>query len=207
MPLILSIALFFLGTGFFSSYFSNFLDQVLFGISGWWIYPLFSVLLKIGLYLSLSTLFAYGLFSIFSIIASPFHLYLAEALCLKNNYPVVTEIKNQIKLFFFLLKISIKKMLLFSALGILFFVLSFVPVVSIFANFAIVWIIALDSMDYIMELKAVGLVQRLKFSFTFFPFFLGLSFFLSLSVLVPGLLLIVFPFTVIGSTQYFIKQI
>lgn len=208
MPLILASLLFFLGNFFSISYVAGFVDATLQAISAWWVYPLLAGVLKATLWFSFSILLLYGLFSIFSIISSPFHLFLAESLCVERNSVAVAELKlsKKIRLFFFLLRVSLKRLLLFSILGLIFFILSFLPVVSVFSNFAIMWVISLDSMDYVMELKALPLMKRLKFSFSFFPFFLGLSSFLSISFIVPGLLLVLFPFIVLGSTQYFLEN-
>lgn len=209
MPLIFAGLLFFIGNFISISYISTFVESTLVSMSAWWVYPLLAGLLKATLWLSFSVLLLYAVFSIFAIMASPFHLFLTESLCLQKKFPIAVEFQmgRKIKLFFFLLQVSLKRLFIFSILGTLFFVLSFLPVVSIFSNFAIMWIISLDSMDYVMELKALSLSERLKFSFTFFPFFLGLSSFLSLSFLIPGVLLIAFPFVVLGATEYFIENL
>ncbi|MBE8221584.1 MAG: hypothetical protein HAW60_02525 [Bdellovibrionales bacterium] len=208
-PLIFAGLLFFLGNIISISYISNFVDGSLESVSTWFVYPMFSGLLKATLWISFYILLFYIIFSIFSIISSPFNLFLAESLCEKKNFSIAAELKvlKKIKLFFFLLKVSLKRLFIFSILGAVFFVLSFLPVVSVFSNFAIMWIISLDSMDYVMELKAMPLIKRLKFSFTFFTFFLGLSSFLSLSFLIPGALLIAFPFIVLASTEYFMENL
>lgn len=209
MPLIFAGLLFFAGNFFSISYLSKFIDNTLVFMSSFWVYPLLAGLLKATLWFSFSILLLYVVFSIFTVIASPFHLFLVESFCKKKNSSVATEVtvKKKIQLFFFLLQVSIKRVVFFSILGLLFFVLSFFPVISIFSNFAMMWIIALDSMDYVMELKALPLLSRLKFSFTFFPFFLGLSSFLSLSFIIPGILLVAFPFIVLGATEYFMDNI
>lgn len=208
IPLILSGLLFFVGNFLSISYISVFVEGALLSMSSWWVYPLLAGLLKATLWFSFSIFLLYGIFSIFSVIASPFHLLLAESLCLQKKFPIASELRmgKQIKLFFFLLLVSLKRLVIFSVLGLLFFILSFLPVISIFSNFAMMWIISLDSMDYVMELKALPLSKRLKLSFAFFPFFLGLSSFLSLSFLIPGSLLMAFPFIVLGSTEYFIEN-
>lgn len=209
MPLIFASLLFVTGNLISTFYLSSFVENILASMSAWWMYPLLAGLLKATLWFSFSILLLYIAFSIFSIIASPFHLFLAESLCSQKKFPIVIElqIKKKITLFFLLLEVSLKRLFIFSVLGGLFFILSFFPVVSIFSNFAIMWIISLDSMDYAMELKALSLSKRLKLSFTFFPFFLGLSSFLSLSFLIPGSLLIIFPFIVAGATEYFMENL
>jgi len=65
-------------------------------------------------------------------------------------------------------------------------------------------VLAFDSMDYAFEANFLGLKQRFSFFGAHFSCFLGLAGSLAITSLLPGLLFVIFPLFVAGSTKLFV---
>ena len=156
--------------------------------------------LYVALFLGLGALLIYVIFSLATIISTPFNTVLAEAtvgFIAKKKYKSPLSFLSRT---YFFLKITIKKLIIFSLLGLCFLGLSFVPLLSFISIFFILFVLVMDSLDYAMEYYDMSLKNRLLFPVQNFFLCLGMVVFASISLIVPGFILILFPFQVIGAS-------
>jgi CysZ protein len=95
--------------------------------------------------------------------------------------------------------VSLLKTLLLLAVGFILFVFSFLPVLNFFAVGGALMILALDCMDYSLEALGYGFRQRMAYFVKNPAQWLGMSLGLGLTLLVPGLTLLVIPGAVTGA--------
>ncbi len=170
----------------------------------YWIFPF----VKLTLFFVLFFLFFYSFYSLHTLVASPFYSLLAENTLRKEGF--INQKFSLMQSLLLVLKMtwaSLIKIFIFSVffLFILFFsfFFSFLSWPLLFWPF---FVLAYDSMDYSFEVLGKNFFQRLSFLKQYFPFFLGLGFFLCLANLLPVLgPLLAFPFSVSGSAGYFKK--
>lgn len=79
------------------------------------------------------------------------------------------------------------------------FVSAFLPGVNMIAAFFAFVVLAMDSSDYAFEARTMNFAQRLTYVRSNWPEYFGMASFLALTALIPGLILLVMPFAVIGS--------
>lgn len=143
-----------------------------------------------------------------SIIASPFYSIMAKAVLIKEQalvekkFILMDEIKLAIKMF----TTSALRVLLIATVGVMLFAISFFPILGLLAGFCFFILIIFDVSDYALESLGFTLIQRIVFVKSNWPEFLGMTFFLSLTSFIPGLLIMLAPFSVIGSA-YIISKI
>jgi CysZ protein len=137
-----------------------------------------------------------------SVLASPFYSVIAEktlALLGKNadeKVPFLTTLKRSAVMFW----VSIVRGLLLLTLGLFLFVASFLPGLNLFVAFFAFVILAFDSTDYAFEAKNFTLTDRLRFFRQHFVVYCGMGAFVALTAFLPGLILLVMPFAVVGAT-------
>lgn len=102
-----------------------------------------------------------------------------------------------------MLRVALVKAFLFLSLGALLFLLSFVPVVNVFAVFGALLLMAFDLLDYSFEAMRFGLRRRLRMVARHKRMWAGMAAALGLTTLVPGLTLILAPGAVIGAALIF----
>lgn len=205
LPFVLNILIFMLGI-YVGFGFSEFLLARAFGFvsldsSSWYFsliyYPI--IVLFWIVFLSILSLF---IFLVASFIASPFNSLLAEKslVVLKvienPRRSLVGELKFAIKMFM----ISLVRMSLLLIIGVGLFFASFIPGLNLFTTFASFMIIASDSIDYSMEAMGMGLTDRFVYLKKILVPWLGMSCFVGLTLLVPGLILVLMPAAVAGSS-------
>jgi len=141
-------------------------------------------------------------YAFYMIVAGPFLSLLCEDIYKKtfDNRLKPGSTPLMIRMFF----ISLGKMLLFIPFSIFAFVTSFFPPLSFLSILIIFLIMAFDSMDYAFEVDYLGLKERISFFLKFRSHFLGLALSLGLVGIVPGLLFLVFPAFVAGSTKLYL---
>jgi CysZ protein len=152
--------------------------------------------------ISVVVTFYFG-FLLSTIIASPFNSILAEkTLAYKNSHlekPI--NFSRWLKITLRQLSISLVRALIFAFIGLIIFVFSFVPLLNFLAAFAAFLIVAFDCIDYGMEVKLMGLKSRLAYFRQHFSVFSGMAMMLGLTLMVPGLTLILLPCAVVGAAD------
>lgn len=135
------------------------------------------------------------------IIALPFNALLAErALNLLGALKEEPfELRRWARSALRMLRVSLIKSLIFLILGACLFVLSFIPVVNVFAIFGSLLILSFDQLDYSFEALRFGLRGRLGHVAGHKRMWCGMAAGLALTLLVPGLTLIVAPGAVVGA--------
>lgn len=98
-----------------------------------------------------------------------------------------------------MLRVGLMKTALFIAIGVVLFVLSFVPIVNIPAMFGALMIVAFDQLDYSFEALHLGLRQRIGFAASHSGAWAGMACGLGLTLLIPGLTLVIAPGAVVGA--------
>ena len=143
----------------------------------------------------------YGTFLVTALIAAPFNSLLAEqtlvAIGAIEDRPFI--LSRWLKMTIRLLGIGVLKSVIFLFLGLLIFLCSFVPVLNLAGAFVALLIMAFDSMDYSFEVFEMSLADRFRFFRLHFSRFAGSAGFLGLTLLLPGITLLLLPFSVVGS--------
>ncbi len=135
-----------------------------------------------------------------AIIAIPFYALLAEralaVLGMKASYPFDFKswLKNSMRMF----RVSAVKTVLFLSLGVILFVLSFIPLINVIAVMGTLLIMSFDLLDYSLESLRYGLRQRFAFALRHKRMWLGMACGLGLTLFIPGLTLVVAPGAVVG---------
>lgn len=187
MPLLISTA----GAGVLLAALWNHLPQW----QGFWYEFLYYPLL-IGAGLLAFVMSIYTVYILQSLIAVPFYSLLAErTLESMQKRPKGGGWRRALAM----LKSGAVKSIALLLLGALLFVLSFVPVLNLLAVAAAMLLLAFDSMDYAFETLGWGLRQRLRYLKREWVQWFGMAAGLALTLLVPGLTLLVIPGAVVGA--------
>jgi len=171
---------------------------------------LFTIISKVVIFLaglvSIVLVFYIG-FLISTVIASPFNSILAEKTLDYLNSSGVKPINfsNWVKITIRQLSVSILRALVFAFIGIFIFVFSFIPLLNILGAFGAFLIVAFDCFDYSMEIKMMNLKKRLTYFRTNFTVFAGMALILVLTLMVPGLTLLLLPCAVVGAADTMAK--
>ncbi len=134
------------------------------------------------------------------ILAIPFYSLLAEralaVLGLKPESPFDFKAwaRNSLRMF----RISAVKGILFLTLGVILFVLSFIPIVNVVAVVGTLMIVSFDLLDYSLESLSYGLRQRFAFMLKRRKMWFGMACGLGLTLFIPGLTFVVAPGAVVG---------
>jgi uncharacterized protein involved in cysteine biosynthesis len=150
-----------------------------------------------------------GLFNFFFaylcilIFASPFYAILVEAIfkCENNNQQKQISLGLSLKL----ILIGMLKVILFALIGLVCFIVSFIPPVNFFVPFIIYLLIAFDCMDYAFEFETFNLRERFHFFINHIFFFLGLGSAVFLTSLISGAFFILMPIFICGATKMYIQ--
>ena len=167
-----------------------------------WSYTILSSVMGLLFWIAFIGILLYGTFLLATLVASPFNAIIAEKTLshygLLHNPPLNWRRWVTVSVRMFV--ISIVKTLIFAVIGIILLILSFIPLVNLLASFVAFLIIAFDCMDYSFEAKQMKLSQRFKYFKTHLPEFSGMATMLGLSLLIPGLTLLLLPSSVVGSS-------
>lgn len=138
-----------------------------------------------------------------SVLSAPFNALLAERIAVKMG--VVPDRPFQIGLF---IKTSIKMIWIslirtaaLVTIGIVLFVLSFLPGVNLATSYIAFMLIAFDASDYAMETMEYSLSMRMKFFREQLAEFAGMGAVVGLVMLVPGSIILCMPLAVVGASQ------
>lgn len=176
--------------------------QVLTVQSGLW-YSLTYYAILFFFLIGFSIVVMYSVFVLAAVIASPFNALLAERILmlLGKKSDQSFEMGRWIGVAWRMLRVALVKAVVFSLLGLFIFGASFIPGVNVAASFLAFLIVAFDSMDYGFEALEWSFRDRLKFFRANFAKFAGMAVFLMLTGLIPGLTLLLLPWSVIGATR------
>jgi CysZ protein len=138
-----------------------------------------------------------------NLIAAPFNSLLAEQTLeeLSVIKPRKFQLGRWIKVSINMLWASLLKTGVFLICGLLFFLVSFIPVVGVAASFGMLMIMAFDSVDYSFEILEFKLSHRIRFFRENSFYFAGSGLALGLTLLIPGLNFLLFPAAVVGSAD------
>lgn len=158
--------------------------------------------------LAFIVLIIYFIFSIGSVIAAPFNSILAEKTLFKlglieqKPFHFIRWIKLTIRMFF----TSLLKSFLFLIIGVFIFISSFIPGLNLFAIYIALMVMAFDSLDYSFELLNLSLGRRLLMFRSNWLTATGLSAGFGLALIIPGLILLFLPVSVVGACYVLKKQ-
>ncbi len=155
-----------------------------------------SYVFVIGFIIFITFLFA-------NLIALPFNALLAEkVMTLDAGYTLphhgfVSWIKFNIRM----LLIGLAKALVFLLIGLMLFIMGFIPILQIVSVILGALIIAFDCWDYALELRGMSLRQRFCVFYSHFWELSGFGMVVGLTFLLPGLNFFLLPIAVIGGTR------
>lgn len=170
------------------------------GVSGWVHHLLYYPLLVSGALLALFSS-VYVLYLAQSLIAVPFYAFLAERTLGKLGKKADDQkmwrewVANTFKM----IRVSLTKFIFLLCVGLVLFVFSFLPVLNVFTLIAAMMILALDCMDYSLDPYALGFRARMRYFRRNWAQWLGMTAGLALTLLLPGLTLLVIPGAVVGA--------
>jgi uncharacterized protein involved in cysteine biosynthesis len=149
------------------------------------------------LYLALSFIVAYF---VATLVAIPFNSFLAERVLIKTGSVVEKPfvLKQWVRVWLSMLMVSVLKSAVFLIVGLVVFVLSWIPLLSIPAAFCGLLILAFDTWDYALEIKEYGFTRRMNAFAEHFSSLAGYASGMGVAFIVPGLGLLLFPGFVVG---------
>lgn len=137
------------------------------------------------------------------IVAGPFYALMVENI-FKKELPD-KEKRGNLRLAFNMFYLGLVKAVIFVVVGILCFILAFIPPFNFVTPLILVLTVAFDVMDYSFEVDFLTLRQRFRFFRRHFPYFLGLGFAILLTGLIPGSFFVLLPAFICGATQIYIQ--
>lgn len=150
------------------------------------------------------TLFVFSLFClvylsylVHVILCGPFYTLLAERALKDMGKPTVSGFWLSLRM----VRVSLVKSLFFLFLGLGILLFSLVPVLNVVSVIMVLMILAFDTMDYSFEAMGLGFRQRLRYFINHIPQWVGMAVSLSLTLLIPGLTLLILPGAVVGAAQ------
>lgn len=201
-PFLIYFFLFVLGLYLSGPWVAVLIAQMTVWIAGWGIVAGFlTAALGILAWALVVMALSYVIFLIARVIAAPFHGLMAERI-LRHTGALDEEgagLLQWARLTAKMTLITIAESVVFLLLGIVLFLLSFVPGLNLVAGFTILLIMAFDSADYSFEVLGFGLRRRFKFFFMHFWFFAGLATAMGVTLLIPFLNFVLFPAAIAGS--------
>lgn len=204
IPFLIDILLVISGIGFGLASISGWVTSALAFVGlagGGFIASIFFYLFSAVLWIGYLIVVIYGTFLVATVVAAPFNSLLAERTLMhlgvieEKPFKLGAWISTSLKL----LVIGLIKSLIFAFLGIFIFITSFIPVLNFVSSYLALLIMSFDSMDYSFEAREFGLKKRFRYFQTKFPEFTGMAGGLALTILVPGLTLLVLPCSVVGA--------
>lgn len=197
MPFLLIIALFFVGivsAFFWAPPLTSWMTERFFDVDselGAFVIMVLTMLFV----LVLAVLYGYLMYLLVSLISAPFHSILSEKVLVRLGA------KNTVGFKISFLLDSIVRVLVLGIVGVLLVLGSFIiPGLNLISAFFLFFMIAYDSADYSLEVLGYSLKQRFRFVKTHLAEFCGMATFVGLTLFVPGLILLLMPAAVTGST-------
>jgi CysZ protein len=170
------------------------------GLSGFWAYVVMPIEWLIALASMLAAL--YAVYILHAIVASPFYSLLAERVLVGSGKAVQSAGWRGLAR---MLRVSVLRGALLLCVGIMLLVASFIPVINILAAAITLMVLAFDCQDYTHEVMLKGFRDRLRYSLSNRAQWLGQATALALTLILPGLTLLVIPGQVAGAA-YSLKE-
>lgn len=168
-----------------------------------WLYTILYYPLWLVFAATFVLMMVYSVFLVATVVAAPFNSLLAEETLRHlgriddQSFSMGRWIRVSTKM----MMVALIKAMIFAVIGLVLFVMSFIPGVNLVAAFIACMIIAFDNIDYSLELFEWNLNQRFQFYRTNIIEFSGAAAFIALTVLLPGLTLLLLPAAVVGSAE------
>lgn len=163
------------------------------GIQSIWLALLIKPLIWFG-GIVVTLVILYAVYVLHAIIAQPFYSVLAEKALRISGRPPAHGLS-----FGAMLRSSVIKGLVFLIIGILLFVFSFIPGLNLVAIGGTLLLIAFDCLDYSLENRGLTLRGRIVYLRRNKAQWMGIAAGLALTLVLPGLTLLVFPGAVVGA--------
>jgi CysZ protein len=138
------------------------------------------------------------------VFAGPFY-----ALMVENIFKVELpdkEPRSSLKLIVSMFVVGLAKVFLFLTIGLICFIMSFIPGLNLLAPLIIVLTVAFDCMDYAFEVDFLNLRQRFDFFAQNIMIFVGIGLAVMATNLIPGLFFILLPAFICGATKTYIQH-
>lgn len=196
-PFLLIIVLFF--AGIVSAFFwgpplTSWLTERFFNVDSE-LGAFFIMVLTMLFILVLAVLYGYLMYLLVSLISAPFHSVLSEKVLVRLGATNTVGFKLA-----FVVD-SVVRVVILGVFGVLLVLGSFfIPGLNLVSAFFLFFMIAYDSADYSLEVLGYSLKQRFRFVKTHLVEFCGMATFVGLTLFVPGLILLLMPAAVTGST-------
>lgn len=149
-----------------------------------------------------SVLYFFFMYMISSVISSPFFSIITEKSL--RHLKVLggqNSFRESIQLAIKMIAVSVLRGFFILMVGLILFVASFIPILNLAAAYIAFLLIAMDSSDYAFESMGFSLKRRLQFVRENFVEYCGMATFVGLTVFIPGLIVLIMPFAVLGSTE------
>ncbi len=165
-----------------------------------WIPWVFKTLFSWIIGIFVSTLYIYIAFIFIQIVSSPFYSLAVERYFRLEKIPVVYLKSTSDWAWYSLrmLRVSLIKSLFFGVIGVILFILTFIPGLNFFSPYFTSFVMAYDSYDYSLELFNYGFNDRMGFiskhAFDLQP----MTLYMLPAALIPGVALFLMPLSVLG---------
>ncbi len=164
------------------------------GLTGVWRTLIYYPMAFIGGFVALMASL-YIVYVLHALVAIPFYSALAE-----RTLKLLGKSRGGLSPFnLHMLRVGLVKSVIFLFLGVIIFAFSFVPVLNIITLAGTLSLLAFDCMDYSLEARGLGFRQRLNYALTNKAQWAGMAVALALTLLIPGLTLLVIPGAVVGA--------
>lgn len=147
----------------------------------------------------------YFSFIFVQLVSIPFYSLICERILFKRGvfpdrpFRISTWIRVTLRMFM----VSLIRMMIFLTLWILVFIISLIPGLQFLGIYYSGLMMAMDSLDYTVEIYEMTLGRRIRLYFENFSYFTAVSFVLIPFLFVPGLILLLLPITVVGMSVQF----
>ncbi len=202
-PLAISLSLLVFGLVYFFSNMAVWVNGAVLYFLGspdsWWFAWLYwPTLIVAGALMSVAA--TYLAYVVQSIVAIPFYAVLSERVLLKLGSKTQTQLKmgEWVRFNLQMVRVGLVKSFLFLILAVLLFGASFIPGLGFVSMFGALLIMSFDCMDYSFEAMGWRFRERLSYQRRNGRQWLGAATGLGLTLLVPGLTLLVIPGAVVG---------
>jgi len=156
----------------------------------WLYYPLLAMVGIIGM-----VGVVLGIYVLHGVLATPFYSYLAEVTAKRVGLNNIQKVS-----WWRLIQMTVVKFFFLLSAGFVLFVMSWIPGLNLLAMALTFLLLAYDTCDYAFDVVNWGLRKRFRFLAREFKLWLGMALGLGLTLLLPGLILLVIPGAIAGAT-------
>jgi len=160
--------------------------------SGMFYYPMW-----ITFFLLTFIALVYTAYLVHIVLCGPFYSLLAE----RALHDLGKRDKNKFSFSIHILIASVVKAALFMMIGAMIVLFSFVPLINVIGFALALLILAFDTMDYSFEAMGMNLKERIYYFAHHLPQWFGMAVSLALTLLIPGLTLLILPGAVVGAAM------